>query len=702
MKKLTIIAIAVAFAAIPQFLSGQQVKTRKASAEKEKLDRSVRPQPAPAPVINIGKYESFELDNGLKVFVVENHKIPRVSYSLILDYNPVPEGNMAGMADFTGQMLRTGTTNLTKDELDEAIDFIGASLSTSSTGIYASALKKHNDQLLTLMADVLMNPSFKEEELAKLKTQAISGLKAQENDPEAISDRISKQLVYGAAHPYGESMTEKSVENISVDHCRSFYQAFFRPNIGYMAIVGDITKAEAMELMQKYLGNWEKAEVMQFVPETPAPPASTVVAIVDRPDAVQTALRIGYPVELQPGSEDAIKARVMNTILGGGTFRLFNNLREDKAYTYGAYSQLNADKLTGRFNVNTEIRNSVTDSAIHEVFHEMRRIREELVPEDELSLVKNYLNGNFALSLERPQTVANFAISTARYDLPADYYANYMKNLAAVTAEDIRNVAGKYIKPENSVILAVGKAAEIAPKLDKFTNGKAIQYYDFNGKEYDPNTRVKPAPEGVTAETVLKSYISAIGGEKAMNKIKDMTMMASTTMQGMTIGFDFYRKSPNKYMMKVGAGEMVFQKMVFDGTTAKLVSPMGGESKVLEGDELEDMKVEAELNQELHYGRLGVTLALEGIEEIDGTEAYRLMLTYPSGKQSTQYFDVKSGLKIKELSEQGTATFGDYREVNGVKFPFAISQQMGPQTIDLKVLSIKINSKLKDDLFSIN
>jgi hypothetical protein len=155
-------------------------------------------------------------------------------------------------------------------------------------------------------------------------------------------------------------------------------------------------------------------------------------------------------------------------------------------------------------------------------------------------------------------------------------------------------------------------------------------------------------------------------------------------------------------MMKVGAGEMVFQKMVFDGTTAKLVSPMGGESKVLEGDELEDMKVEAELNQELHYGRLGVTLALEGIEEIDGTEAYRLMLTYPSGKQSTQYFDVKSGLKIKELSEQGTATFGDYREVNGVKFPFAISQQMGPQTIDLKVLSIKINSKLKDDLFSIN
>lgn len=701
MKKLIIIIIATAFAVLPQFLNAQ-VKTGKSGGKTEKLDRSVRPQPAPAPVINIGKYESFELENGLKVFVVENHKIPRVSYSLILDYNPVPEGNMAGMADFAGQMLRTGTTNLTKDELDEAIDFIGADLSTSSTGIYASALKKHNGQLLTLMADVLMNPSFKEEELAKLKTQAISGLKAQENDPEAISDRISKQLVYGAAHPYGESMTEKSVENISVDHCRAFYQAFFRPNIGYMAIVGDITKAEAMELMQKYLGNWEKADVIQYTPETPALPASNTVAIVDRPDAVQTALRIGYPVDLKPGSEDAIKARVMNAILGGGTFRLFNNLREDKAYTYGAYSQLNTDKLTGRFNVNTEIRNSVTDSAINEVFYEMRRIREELVPEDELNLVKNFLNGNFALSLERPQTVANFAISTARYGLDADYYANYMQNLAAVSAEDVKAVAGKYIKPENAYILAVGKAADIAPRLGQFTGGKAIKYYDFNGKEYDPNTRVKPAPEGMTAENVLKSYINAIGGEKALNKIKDMTMMASTTMQGMTIGFDFYRKSPNKYMMKVGAGEMVFQKMVFDGTTAKLISPMGGENKVLEGDELEDMKVEAEMNQELHYARLGVNLTLEGIEEIDGVECYRLILTYPSGKQSTQFFDAKSGLKVKELSEQGTATFGDYREVNGVRFPFAISQQMGPQTIDLKVLSIKVNSKLKDDLFSTN
>ncbi|MBW6492135.1 MAG: insulinase family protein [Lentimicrobium sp.] len=701
MKKIIRITIAAALLAFPFVLQAQTIST-KTKTTTQKLDRSIRPQPAPAPVVNIGKYESFELENGLKVFVVENNKIPRVAFSLVLDYNPVPEGNMAGMADFTGQLLRTGTTSLSKEQLDEEIDFIGARLSTSSTGLYAASLKKHTEKLLSMMADVLMNPSFKTEELDRLKTQAISGLKAEQNDPAALSNKISKQLVYGATHPYGESMTEKSIANISPEHCRAFYQAFFKPNIGYLAIVGDITTEEARELVQKHLGNWQKGEIINYVPEIPQAPASTLVAIVDRPDAVQSALRIGYPVDLKPGSDDAIKARVMNTILGGGTFRLFNNLREDKGYTYGAYSQLSSDKLVGRFMVNTEIRNSVTDSAINEVFYEMRRLREESIPTNELELAKNYLNGNFALSLENPQTVANFAISTARYGLPSDYYTNYMKNLSAVSADDVKSTAMKYIKPENAHILVVGKASEIAPRLMKFTGGKSIKYYDFEGKEYDPDTKVRPAPAGVTAESVIRNYVNAIGGEKALRKIKDISMLATTSMQGMSIGFDFYRKAPNKYLMKVGAGEMVFQKMIFDGTTAKLISPMGGEEKNLDGKELEDMKVEATLNVELYYTQLGVLSELEGIEEVEGADAYKLTLTYPSGSKTTQFFDVKTGLKIRESGEQGTAGFGDYREVNGVKFPFTISQQMGPQTVELKVLSIKINSKLKDDLFTIN
>jgi predicted Zn-dependent peptidase len=699
MKKFIALVFTITLLAA-EFTASAQVKSQKKTSQPT-LDRSVKPLPGPAPVINIGKYESFELDNGLKVFVVENNKIPRVSYSLIIDYNPLPEGEVTGLADITGQLLRKGTTNLPKDQLDEEIDFIGASLSTSATGLYGSSLKKHNNKLLELMADVLMNPAFQNEELEKIKTQAISGLEASKNEPSAISDRIGKLLVYGPTHPYGESMTEKSVKNITIEQCRAFYQGFFRPQIAYMAVVGDINTAEAKELLTKYFSKWEKQEVPEMVFPMPEMPAHNVVALVDRPDAVQTTLSISYPVEYKPGNPDAIKARVANTILGGGTFRLYNNLREEKAYTYGAYSRLSADKLAGKFEVSTEIRNSVTDSAINEILFEMKRLREESVPQAELDLVKNYLTGSFALSLEQPQTVANFAINTARYGLSADYYVNYLKNLAAVTSDDVNEMAIKYIKPENTYILAVGKASEIAGKLRQFTGGNPIRYFDYEGKEYDPDKKVKPAPVGITAADVNKAFVAAMGGEKALLKIKDVTMNATTSMQGMTIGFDTYRKAPDKYLMKIGAGEMVFQQIAFDGTTAKMVSPMGGENKTLEGKELEEMKYESMMNIELQYDKLGIKLVLEGIEEINGAETYRVLITYPTGKETTRFFDVSTGLLIREISDQGIAEFSDYREVNGVKFPYMISQQMGPQTIKLSVLSIKVNSKLKDELFII-
>lgn len=706
MKK-TILNIVVLMALVLTGVNAEAQKTTqkkpqsKQKQQKEVLDRSIRPLPGPAPEIQIAKYESFTLDNGLRVFVVENHKIPRVTYSLLVDYTPVAEGELSGLSDITGQLLRSGTTSMTKDQLDEEIDFIGADLSTSSNGLYASGLSKHNEKLLQLMSDVLLNPAFDTTELQKIKVRTISALETEKNDPSSISNRISKKVIYGETHPYGESMTMKSVNALSAEQCRMFYSAFFKPQISYMAIVGDISLADAKAGMEKYFSKWSKGDVVSMQPPMPKHPANNTVVIVDRPEAVQTTLSIGYPVDLKPGTPEAIKASVANTILGGGTFRLFNNLREKHAYTYGAYSRLSADKYAGIFNATTEIRNSVTDSAVNEILFEMKRMREEPVPQDELTLVKNYLSGNFALSLEKPQTVANFAINTARYNLPADYYANYMKALSAVTAEEVKAISEKYIMPENNYIVAVGKASEIGPKLLPYTNGKAIRYFDLEGQEYDPNKKVKEAPAGMTAEDVNNAYINAIGGAKALSKVKDITMNASTSMQGMVIGFDIYRKAPNKYMMKIGAGDMVFQQITFDGTSGQLFSPMAGENKMLEGEELEDIKLEATLYPELNYAASGTTLKLEGIETMDDAEAYKVVLTYPTGKQSTRYFDTKTNLLVKEVSESGTVELSDYRDVNNLKFPFKMKQSMGPQLIELNVLTMKVNSKLSDDLFKL-
>ncbi|NVO21137.1 MAG: insulinase family protein [Bacteroidetes bacterium] len=669
---------------------------------KEILDRSKRPEPAPAPVIKIGDYQSFELANGLKVFVVENHKVPRVSYSLVLDYSPIVEGDIAGYVDIAGQLLRTGTTTKSKDQIDEAVDFIGASLNTTAEGLNASCLTKHNEELLSIMSDIILNASFKSEELEKIRTQTLSGLEAEKNEPKAISARVKGKLLFSSMHPYGESMNEESVKKVTLDKCSEFYKTYFKPNIAYLAIVGDITLPEAKLLVEKYLSSWQKGEVLTVNYPSPKAPAKTTVALVDRPNAVQTTLSISYPVDLKPGTPDVIKAKVTNSILGGGTFRLFNNLREKHGWTYGAYSSLTPDRIISKFDATAEVRNPVTDSAVEQILYEMNRIRTEPVPNDELTMVKNFMMGNFGRSLENPQTVADFAINTARYNLPKDYYANYLTNLSAVSASDVQTMAQKYIRPDNAYILVVGKGDDIASKLKRFSKSGDVQYYDVQGNWYDPSIKIKPAPAGVTAETVLNGYINAIGGAKKLKKVKDVTIHAAATMQGMTINLDMYSAIPDKFLLQVGSGAMVFAKQIYNAGKGVSISPMNGETKPMEAEELENFKDQAIVFSEMHFAELGYKSNLLGIEEEAGGKSfYKLEVITPSGQKSTDYFDVTTGLKMKVETKDNVVELDDYRDVNGIKFPYAMNQSMAGQSFKFAVTDIAINTKLKAEMFEI-
>ncbi|MGK9369369.1 insulinase family protein [Melioribacter sp. Ez-97] len=668
------------------------------------VDRSRLPEPGPAPEIKLGEYESFELPNGLKVFVVENHKLPKVTFYLQVDSDPVLQKEQTGYVEAVGELLRTGTKKRTKDKLDEEIDFLGASFSTSADNITASALSKYKDKIFEIMADVIMNSEFKQEELDKVKKQMISSLAASKDEPNAIARRVRSVLMFGKDHPYGELETEETVNAISLDACKNYYQTYFKPNISYLAIVGDITLEEAKQLVEKYLGGWQKGNVPEHKYNTPKPPLITKVAMVDRANSVQSVISVCYPVELPVGSEDAIKASVANLILGGSaTGRLFMNLREDKAYTYGAYSVLRPDPIVGTYFAFAQVRNSVTDSAVTEILKEMKRIRSEKVSEEELAKAKNYLTGNFIRDLENPATIARFAVNTARYNLPKDYYKNYLKNLAAVTADDVFNTAKKYIKPNNSYILVVGSADEVAGKLTKFTVTNKIEYYDVNGNPYDPS--MKKIPEGMTAEQVIKNYIEAIGGAEKLAAVKDRTVKMNGSMQGMNVNVTLYQKYPNKLYQEVDAG--VFkQKTVFDGEKG-YVEAMG-QKQELQGDQLESLKNEA-LDAMLDYSKYGITPELTGMENINGKDAYRIVLTSAGGKKTTQYYDPDTWLLIRSVSSistpQGSFTqtmdMSDYKEVNGVKYPFKYVQSFGPQSIELNVSAIEINTGLPDSLFEV-
>lgn len=665
------------------------------------LDRSTPPKPGPAPKVNIGQAKSFELKNGLKVFVVENNKVPVVSYTLSLDIDPIVEGKKAGYTGMAGDLMATGTTTKSKAEIDEAIDFIGGSLGTSSGGIQASSLKKHSDELLNLMTDVLYNPSFPNEELEKAQKQMLTALKSQKDDPKAISSNIKSVLRYGSDHPYGEILTEETVKAITVEDLKAYYDTYFRPNVAYLVIVGDISVKEAKKQVKKYFSNWEAKDVPSFKYETPKSFEQPKVVVANKDGSTQSTISLSYNINLKPGHPDAIKSRVMNQVLGGGSFsaRLFQNLREDKGFTYGAYSSLSSDELVGSFNAGANVRTSVTDSAFTEIIYEMERMRTELVPEEDLQLVKNSLTGSFSRALEDPATVARFALNIQKYNLPEDYYETYLEKLNAVTPADIKAMAEKYITPDNALILAVGDVPNMKASLSKFAKDGKVEMYDFYGNI----VKSMPLPADLTAEKVIAKYVNAIGGTEALAAVNNYVLEGSMSVQGMPLNMKMYSRRPNHQCVETYMQGNLVSKQVFNGEAGKVVSPMGEQN--IEGEMLENMKIESILFPETQFAELGYKLELLGADNVDGQDVVKMKVVSPGGKEQTVYYSRSTGLKVKEVSTspQGTmaSTFTEYAEVKGVKFPKKMNQTVGPQSFDITFETIKVNEGIDASKFDI-
>ncbi|MFT5913890.1 MAG: putative Zn-dependent peptidase [Flammeovirgaceae bacterium] len=668
-----------------------------ASANAQTLDRSKAPTPGPAPKINIGEYKSFELKNGLKVFVIENNTIPRVSIQLSLDIDPIKEGETAGYVSMAGSLMKKGTKNRTKDQINETVDFIGASFFTSSGGMFGSSLTKHQNTLLEVMSDVLMNPTFPAEELEKAKKETISGLASNKTDPDAISGNVANVLLYGKDHPYGELVTEKTVEKITLDQIKNYYNTYYKPNKAYLIILGDIKYKDAKKLAKKYFGEWEKGDVPTHEYDMPVGPTKSEVALVDKVGAIQSVINITYPINLKPGSDDAIKARMMNTILGGGGFNayLMQNIREDKGWTYGAYSRLASDETVGYFAASAKVRNNVTDSAVVEFLAEMDTIRNKKVDAELLQLTKNKMTGSFARSLESPQTVAGFALNIARYNLPSDYYETYLQKVATITQEDIQMMAKKYIRPEQAYIEVVGSTSELKDKMAKF--GKAT-IYDIYGKEVKEDPNANKIPAGLTAEKVIENYLKARGGRAKIAALKDIYTETSMNMGGQSMTTVLVQKAPDKMVMIQKMGEQEVNKQIFTPEGMSMKGMMG--SKEITGDDYLAMKHKSLMSPELDYAKYGYKLELVGTQMLDGKKAYKVEVVTPGGDKEIHLYDVESGLLVQNTSaQQGAMTLGNYKNVDGVMFPYTMTVESPGGPLTIEVQKIEVNKGIDDKMF---
>ncbi|MBB1192175.1 insulinase family protein [Flavobacterium sp. SOK18b] len=650
-----------------------------------------QPKPGVAPTIKIGKPQTFELKNGLKVMVVENHKLPRVSFSLTLDNDPYTEGDKKGVSEMTSALIGSGTSKISKTAFNEEVDFLGANINFSSNGASASSLSKYAGRVLELMADGALNPVFTQEEFDKEKAKFIEGLKSNEKSVSAVAGRVVNVLTYGKNHPAGEFVSETTLKNVTLEDVKTNYNTYFVPSNAYLIIVGDVKFSETKKMVEKFFSNWKKAVAPSISYTDPKDVPQTQINFIDMPNAVQSEVAVVNMSKLKMTDPDYFAVLIANQILGGDFNSYINmNLREAHGWTYGARSSIYGDKRVGTFNASTQVRNAVTDSTVVEIFKELKKIRTEKVSEEMLASVKAGYIGRFVMQIEKPQTVAGYALRIQSQGLPADFYENYIKNISAVTADDVLRVANKYFLADNSRIVIVGKAADVAAGLEKLKY--PVQYFDKYGNPTAKPELKKAIPAGVTVKSVLDNYIKAIGGLQAAQAVKTIVMNGSTTIPQAPAPLSFVSKTDSKGMLMVelAMGTMSLMKQVVNEKGGYVMQQ--GQKQILEGEMLNDMKAEATPFKELTLAtKEGLTLV--NIEPINGKDAYAIK----NGK-TTLFYDVVSGLKVAEsvVMEQGgksmtkTTTYSDYREVKGVKVPFTMIQNVGFD-LDIKISDVKIN-----------
>ena len=673
-------------------------------ATQGQIDRSQAPAPAPAPEIVLGDYTVETLENGLTLIVVENHKLPRVSYRLTLDVDPIFEGARAGYTSMAGSLMRSGTKTRSKAEIDEAVDRIGASLGTSGFGMNGRCLVQHSETLLELMSDILMNPTFPEEELEKEHKQTLSNFASSATDANTISGRLSSAMTYGLGHPYGESSNEKTVEAITRADLLNHYATIWKPNVAYLVVVGDITPIEAKKQAEQYFGEWRPAEVKKQRYPRPIPPKGNRVCFSPVPGAVQSVIDVTFPIYLKPGHRDVVAVSVMNTMLGGffGS-RLNQNLREDKAYTYGARSSASPNKLVGRFSARASVRNEVTDSSLVEFLSEIRKMVETPAPDSSLQFVKNYLNGSFALSLERPETIARFALNIERYGYDNDYYATYLSRLDAVTVEDVQRVARTYLRPDNMNITIAGNR-DVADGLAQFAASGQVEFFDAYG---EPLKDLEPAPEGMTAEDVFNAHYEARGGVAKFSKLKGVQTTGEMAAGPMTLSMEQGYMVSGAGYTRISAGGNIMQESKYDGqkgaeTAMGQITPMD-EAKIL------DTKRNHDVLEFLHLADYGLEAELLGVDRIDEVPQYLIEMRKDGKVSESHWFNVETGLRTRTVRNESTPrgdmtvtlNYGETMEVKGLRFESEMTMSTGGQEMKMSIKEVKLNPKLNSSDYSV-
>jgi predicted Zn-dependent peptidase len=460
-------------------------------AGSQTVDRSRAPTLGPPPKVSLPPVVTRQLENGLKLMIVEQHELPLADFVLVVGsggtLDPASKG---GVANLTASMLTEGTELRSALEISDQIAYLGINLGAGSNWD-AATVNLHTptaqlDSALALFADVVLHPAFRQEDFERVRKNRLTSLVQLKDRAPAIADQAYAAILYGSSHPYGHNLlgTEASITGMSTSDLKSFYSANFLPNNATLIVVGDVTPALVERKISALFRGWQRGNVQAPTIAEPPKAGATTVYLIDKPGAAQSSFRIGS-VGVPRSTRDYFALTVMNTILGGTfTSRLMQNLRETHGYTYGARSRFDMRRAAGPFTASAEVVAAKTDSGLIEFMKELNSIR-DTVPQAELNKAKRFLQLSMPSDFETTQQIANQLIPVVLYGLPLDYYNSYVSNVEKITQADVQRVAKQYVNPASLAIVIVGDRKNIEQGL-KAVNAGPVTIRDFFGQPITP------------------------------------------------------------------------------------------------------------------------------------------------------------------------------------------------------------------------
>jgi len=713
------------------------------------------PRPLAARGVNFPPYELRTLENGMQVVAVLHHEQPVVSMRMIVRAGASmdPRGK-AGLADLAASLLDQGTTTRTASEMNDAIDFIGgvmgAGAGTDMTFINVIVMKDSFETGLRMLSDMARHPAFAPEEIERKRRQTLSALQVNLQDPSSVADAVFDRLVYGF-HPYGvpQSGTPESLASITRDDLTAFHTRNFVPNNAILAVVGDVTAEEAFDNVRKVFDDWARRDVPKTTFTAPPDPTRRVV-VINKPDAVQTEVRVGH-LGVKRNESDFMPLNLALRILGGeGANRLHQVLRSERGLTYGAKADMDTLLESGDFEASTNTRSEATGEVLRLIVDEFWRLQRERVGDRELSGAKAYMTGSFPLTIETPDAIATQVLNVLFYGLPVDQLQSFRDRVNAVRPDDIERVARYYLHPDRLSIVLVGNAAAFTSQLRGLGFG-TFEIIDMNdldllapdfkrartaapsgarpgstrpgrGAAYQPESAqsTQSAPRTIVpqdmpvARNLLAKVIEAKGGIDRLRSVKTIVATTKATGRGAsaaqgTIETVTYLAYPDHVRVESN-GDGVGLVQAYDGQQAWVKDPEG----IHDVPESRVNDLEANLKRDslavllaAHDGRVRMRMLLDSKDET-GRVRNAIEFSADDLDPMVLYIDPASYLIVKQTYVNGGAgrplveeLFSDYRAVEGLQIAHLTTVRVrGEAVLDRRVTKFAINTPLAPALFT--